>query len=197
MGTFREGNLGGMKVPGRLPDLSEFGVQDLLRLEDAVIAEFRRRGLVRTNNKPLGDIAEQVVLAARGGVIEPNSTKSHDVTTGSGQRIQVKAMGGRTAGRAAVFSPFRSFEFDTAIFLVFAADNYELVLAREVAVAEVEAVGRWSQHVNGRLVALRNVETLGVDVTEEMGVAYAALDADRGDGPAMGAGRGPGSVTRY
>ena len=43
-------------------DLSGLRVRDLLRLEAGVVAELRDRGLVRTNNKPLGDIAEQVVL---------------------------------------------------------------------------------------------------------------------------------------
>lgn len=34
------------------------------------------------NNKPLGGLAEQVAPAALGGVLEPNSTTSHDVTDG-------------------------------------------------------------------------------------------------------------------
>lgn len=63
-----------------LPDLTGFSVRHLLRLESGIVSELRRRDLVRTNNKPLGDIAEQVVFVARGGVLEPNSTKSHDVT---------------------------------------------------------------------------------------------------------------------
>ncbi|MFT4126117.1 MAG: hypothetical protein QM662_07780 [Gordonia sp. (in: high G+C Gram-positive bacteria)] len=50
-------------------DLTSLGVQDLLQLDAAIIAELRRRGLVRTSNKPLGDVAEAVVHAARGGVL--------------------------------------------------------------------------------------------------------------------------------
>ena len=91
-----------------LPDVSRLSVKHLLQLEASVVKELRRRDLVRTNNKPLGDIAEQVVWLARGGVLEPNSTKSHDITTASGHRIQVKAMANRVAGSAARFSPFRS-----------------------------------------------------------------------------------------
>lgn len=161
-----------------LPDLSVLRVRDLLQLEGGIVSKLRGRGLVRTNNKPLGDLAEQIVLVARGGVLEPNSTKSHDVTDPGGRRIQVKAMGGRSGGRSGKFSPFRSFDFDTAVFMVFGAESFELVLAREVRGSEIEAVARYSPHTNGRQPTLRQIETLGADVTEEMRVAYDALDGD-------------------
>lgn len=84
-----------------LPDVSRFKVKELLHLEASLIEELRQGGFVRTNNKPLGDIAEQVVLAARGGTLEPNSTKSYDVTDLQGRRIQVKAMGAVPPGGVA------------------------------------------------------------------------------------------------
>lgn len=161
-----------------LPDLSDLRVKDLLQLEAGIVAELRHRGLVRTNNKPLGDIAEQVVLAARGGRLEPNSAKSHDVTDAGGCRVQVKAMAGRAAGRSGKFSPFRSFDFDTAVFLVFEATSFNLTLAREVKASEVEAVSRYSAHTNGRQPTLRQIENLGVDVTHEMRRAFEALGGD-------------------
>lgn len=159
-------------------ELEELTVRELLQLEAGVIRELRRRDLVRTNNKPLGDIAEQIVLAARGGVLEPNSTKSHDVTDPQGRTIQVKGMGARSSGRTSVFSPFRSFDFDTAVFLCFDAESFDLVLAREVPAAELDAASRFSAHVNGRLVSLRQVEELGADVLAEMKSAYARLELD-------------------
>lgn len=157
-------------------DLTRMGVRSLLRLEAGIVAELKRRGLVRTSNKPLGDIAEQIVLRARGGVLEPNSTKSHDVTTPTGVRIQVKAMGSRSAGVSAKFSPFRSFNFDTAIFLIFAAGSFDLMLGREVAAANVDAIARYSAHTNGKQPSLSQIRTLGDDVTDEMRTAYLALD---------------------
>lgn len=158
-------------------DLTQMTVPALLGLEAHIVAEFRRRGLVRSNNKPVGDIAEQVVLAARGGVLEANSTKSHDITTPTGVRIQVKAMGARSAGESGKFSPFRSFDFDTAVFLVFAAGAFDLVLARELTSAKVDAMSRYSKHTNGKQATLSQVRGVGVDVTTEMQAAYAALDA--------------------
>lgn len=157
-------------------DLTSMTVPALLGLEASIVEELRRRGLVRSNNKPLGDIAEQVVLAARGGVLEPDSTKSHDITTPAGVRIQVKGMGARTTA-SGKFSPFRSFDFDTAVFLVFAAGAFELVLAREVSSAEVESISGYSKHTNGKQPTLAQVRSAGVDVTAEMQAGYLALDA--------------------
>lgn len=157
-------------------DLSRLRVRELLRPEADIAAELRARELVRTSNKPLGDIAEQIVLAARGGALEPNSTKSHDVTTPAGQRIQVKAMGDRAAGLSGKFSPFRSFDFETVVFLVFEPEAFQLCLAREVEPAEIKAVARYSTHTNGWQPTLRQVESFGDDVMQEMQAAYARLD---------------------
>ncbi|WP_344783155.1 hypothetical protein [Gordonia caeni] len=154
--------------------MTALGVQDLLRLDGAVLAELRRRGLVRTGNKPLGDVAEAVVHAARDGVLEPNSTKSHDITTPAGDRIQVKAMGVRSAGTAAKFGAFRSTDFTTAVFLVFDID-FNLIEAREVDAAVIEQT-RLVTHINGRQPTLRWVRTVGTDVTAEMQAAWAGLN---------------------
>lgn len=159
-------------------DLSSYTAKELLQLDAGVVAELRDRGLVRTNNKPLGDIAERIVLVARGGRLEPNSAKSHDVTDPEGRRIQVKAMGGRVAGRSGQFSTFRSFDFDTAVFLVFEARTFDLALAREVAASDIEAVARYSAHTNGHAPTLRQIENLGLDVAHEMRSAYEAIDGD-------------------
>lgn len=159
-------------------DLSILGVKELLKLEAAIVTEFRARGLARTNNKPLGDIAEHVVLAARGGILEPNSTKSHDITDPLGRRIQVKALGGLEVGRSGNFSFFRSFDFDIAVFLAFAVETCDLVFAREVTGSEVEAVARYIPHVNAHRATLRQVEDLGFDVTAEMQAAYESLDGN-------------------
>ncbi|RLP76588.1 hypothetical protein D9V32_05860 [Mycetocola tolaasinivorans] len=160
---------------GAIPDISGLSVRDLLRLEARILFELRSRDLVRTNNKPIGDIAEQVVFLARGGVLEPNSTKSHDITTEAGQRIQVKAMASRAAGDSARFSPFRSTDFHTAVFLVFNED-FEIVEAVEVEAKQIEDNIRLIPHTNGRQPSLRQMRTMGWDVTAEMQTAYARIE---------------------
>lgn len=164
-------------------DLLRLTVRELLQHEAGVVSELRRRDLVRTNNKPLGDIAEQIVWSARGGVLEPNSTKSHDITARDGRRIQVKAMTRKTSGRSGMFSQFRSFDFDAAVFLVFAAETFELVAARELTPAEVKEVARYSPHANSSQPTLRQIVNQGSDVTVEMRSAYEKLCAASGGQP--------------
>lgn len=154
-------------------DLSNLTVKDLMRLEASIVQELRGRELVRTSNKPIGDIAEYVVWLARGGVLEPSSTKSHDITAATGQRIQVKAMGTRTVA-GGKFSPFRSLEFDTAVFLVFDA-TFELAEAWEVEATRIAAV-TLSAHVRGRQPTLGQVRQYGTNVTAEMQEAYGHID---------------------
>lgn len=154
-------------------DLPQLQVRELLRLEAAISAELRRRELTRTNNNPLGDIAEQIVLRARGGVLEPNSTKSHDITSSEGRRIQVKGMGVRSGGAASRFSAFRSDGFDSAVFLVF-DQAFDLAEAYEMSAAEVMGF-RFIPHVNGRQPSLHEVRSRGSDVVAEMRRAWDAL----------------------
>ena len=155
-------------------DLSGLSPRDLLRLDIQILNELKHRGLVRGNNKPLGDIAEYIVLLARGGVLEPNSTKSHDVTTATGNKIQVKARSMARLGEG--FSPFRSFDFDTAVFLVFDPATLDLTMAREVASAEVESGGWAHQWTRSKIITGSRVQAIGIDVSEEMRAAYAQLD---------------------
>ena len=155
-------------------ELSDFSPRELLRLDVQILGELKKRGLVRGNNKPLGDIAEYIVLLARGGILEPNSTKSHDVTTPSGHKIQVKARSMARLGEG--FSSFRSFAFDSAIFLVFDPVTLDLTMAREVPRAEVESGGWTHQWTRSKVITGSRVQMLGVDVIEEMRSAYAQLD---------------------
>lgn len=135
--------------------------------------QLRRRDLVRTNNKPLGDIGEHVVWLARGGVLEPNSTKSHDITTANGSRIQVKAMANRAAGQPgpARFKSFRSSGYNTAVFLVLGA-AFDIIEALEVEAALTEERVTFV----ARQPSLTQVRTLGNDVTAEMQSAYERID---------------------
>lgn len=157
------------------PDLTQLNIRDLLVLEAAIVGELRSRELVRTSNKPLGDIAEQVVLQARGGSLEANSTKSHDITDRDGCKIQVKARSIRPGRKIGRFSPFRSFGFDSAVFLIFDAESFDLVDAREAGPDEIVGITKLSAHTNGRQPNLNQVGRIGVSVLSEMKAAYEAL----------------------
>jgi hypothetical protein len=148
--------------------LGQSSVPDLLEAYASILTELKARKVVRTSNAPLGDYAEYLAQKVYGGSLAPNSSKSYDVTAEDGRLIQVKA---RTLGEgtstSAVFSVFRSFDFDVATVLVFDSATYDLLWAREVSPAEVENSARWSSHVNGRLLRMSVAKTLGEDVTHK------------------------------
>lgn len=148
--------------------------RELLERIEESMRELMRRDIVRSRNAPLGDVAERIVWIARGGRLEPNSTKSHDVTTPSGDRIQVKArIMGDSGGK---FSQFRSFDFDSAIFLSFDPASLDLTYARELTADDVRFNGSASGWTNATTLTGTRVKTLGNDVTDEMCAAYLRLD---------------------
>jgi len=155
-------------------DLSGLSARQLFERTELALRELRDRGIVRTRNAPLGDIAERIVWIARGGTLEPNSMKSHDVTTVEGARIQVKARIMR--GGNGTFSAFRSLDFTSAIFLSFDPITLDINYARELTRDQVASYSYRSEWVNATTLTGAKVEVLGVDVTEEMRLAYARLD---------------------
>jgi hypothetical protein len=160
-------------------------VGQLLDLYDGILAELRRRGLVRTNNAPHGDLAEYVAALAYGGQLAPNSAKSYDLTAADGRRIQVKVRVTRGPGSDG-FSPVRSFDFDAAVFILVAAGTVRA--AHEWTPEDVKAHGRPQRHVNGYVVTGRQLPTAGTDVTPMMRAAWDATLAlaatlDAGDAP--------------
>jgi hypothetical protein len=146
--------------------LDEHSTPALLGQYAAILHELRERGVVRTRNAPLGDYAEFLAQRAYGGELMPNSGKSYDLLDATGGRLQVKA---RTVGEgvrgSAKFSAFRSFEFDAALFIAFDLRTYDVVWARLVERAEVEATASYSAHINGSSLRIRTAATMGRDVT--------------------------------
>ena len=139
----------------------------LLRQYASLLGELKRRGVLRTNNAPIGDYAEYLAQRVYGGELQPNSNKSFDLMAPDRTRIQVKAraLGPQTRPQAK-FSPFRSFDFDTAVFVAFDLSTYAIVWAREVPVTTVAAEVSYSAHVNGSTVRIGTAARLGTDVTD-------------------------------
>ncbi|QKS87189.1 DUF6998 domain-containing protein [Curtobacterium flaccumfaciens] len=156
---------------------SELTVRQLLASYVGVLDELLRRGLVRTRNSPLGDLAESLALRAYGGALAPNSEKSYDLRRPDGHRVQVKArVVNPLDRRTQAFSAFRSWEFEEALFLLFDAATYDLIWARELSRDETISIGRRVEHTNSSTVAVRNVLRAGLDVTDLIRDAYERID---------------------
>src|SRR3954447_8076729 len=102
-------------------NLGEMTVGELLSGSRAILAEPRRRGVIRTGNAPAGDYAELLVQRATSGELAPNSQKSWDVLSGDGERLQVKArvVTDPRANGERQLSDFRSWDFDAAVVVLF------------------------------------------------------------------------------
>ena len=149
--------------------LSELTVRDLLATHEAVLADLRKRGIVRTNDEPAGQYAEWLAHQAFGGMLEPNSTGSRDLATPDGRRLQVKC---RVLRNGSVderqLSPFRGFEFDEALVILF-DPAYEVTRASLLTKEQVMRLARWQPHVNGRVLIARDaVLALGTDVRRRL-----------------------------
>ncbi len=97
-------------------EVKSASVATLLSTYSSILAELRRREILRTNNP-----AEYLTAQTLSGELQENSRKSMDVVLEDGRRLQVKARvvyNPRNAGQRQL-SPFRSFDFDDAVIVLF------------------------------------------------------------------------------
>jgi hypothetical protein len=89
-------------LPGIIDEttLSAASPRELLATHERLLGELRRRNVVRTNDAPSGQYAEWLAQQILGGELAPNSVKSFDLITATGERIQVKARVIRAAAEA-------------------------------------------------------------------------------------------------
>jgi hypothetical protein len=133
-------------------------VGDLLAGYARILAELRHtRGIVRSNNAPVGDYAEYLSAAALGAELVANfSVKSYDLVSPEWGRVQVKARlvsDPPTAGQLQT-SPFRSWDFEHACLVQCRAEDYTVSRAALVPVDVVKEHSRYSKHVGGSIVLM-------------------------------------------
>jgi len=128
-------------LPKYVPDLSAFSDSDLFAFYRAILSELKSRGVIRTENAPVGDYAEHLVATALGGQVAPKSQKSWDVLGSDGEKLQVKArVVSDPAGPGQLqLSPFRSFGFDSAVIVLLSATDYSVFRASKVPREVVES----------------------------------------------------------
>jgi hypothetical protein len=150
-------------------DLGEISDDALVALYGEVMGELHRRGVVRSGNNPIADIAERVIADFYGVEPQPPNSKSYDVVTRTGKRLQVKALR-RTKASRRNLSPLRSLDFDFVVAVVFAVDM-QLVEAVFVPIDAVHDHMRWSKtwsanclSVTDTLLADPRVERLPAEV---------------------------------
>ena len=134
-------------------DLEHRSTSDLFALYRGILRQLRSRGVVRTENAPAGDYAEFLVSRALAGTLAPNSEKSYDVLADD-LRLQVKArvISEPLKSGQLQLSPFRSFDFDEAVIVLFDDVDYGVRQAVRIPVDAVRDVAAHNRHVNGHIV---------------------------------------------
>lgn len=140
--------------------------------------ELRKRDIIRTDNNPVGDIAEAIVHAHFGGERAGFSNAGWDVRSASGERLEVKALRvaeGGNAGRG--LSPIRKSDYDTVIVVVFNED-FEVTEGLRIPREVVEERFAVEEYRNAR--SIRLTQALRSDARVEavdLSDAYAKLSA--------------------
>ena len=160
-------------------ELAEATVGQLLVQYADILAELRHRGLVRTNNAPIGDLAEYCAAIVYDGLLASNSEKSYDLVASDGRKVQVKVRVMRAdTSPSAAFSPIRSFGFDVCVFFLVDGDDGGVLAAREWTAQEVQEAGKHRAHTNGvvvRVGQVRSASARGADRTGEFRRAWLEL----------------------
>ncbi len=115
--------------------------------------ELRKRDVVRTNNNPVGDIAEAIVAAHYSAERGSFSQAGWDVKTPDGERIQVKAMRTTETTKRRNLSPIRDADYDVVVIVIFDEDfrvSEGMRLSRQV----VEELFEHKAYVNGRVITV-------------------------------------------
>lgn len=115
----------------------------MVALYGEVLGELHDRGIVRSGNNPIADMAETVIADYFGVEPEPPNQKAYDVKTKDGKRIQVKALR-RTKSTRTGLSALRSLDFDDVAVVIFELDM-RLVEAVLVPVEAVRDHMGWSK----------------------------------------------------
>ncbi len=160
-------------------DVTTVSTSELLSSYREVLAELRRREIVRTGNAPTGDYAETLVKVAFSGELAPNSEKSWDVRTPDEEKIQVKSrlLDDPTKSKQRQLSPIRSWGFDSLVIVLFDS-TYRVWKAVKVPADLVRGTGTHSDWVNGELIIARDSllsHDKAQDVTELLRTTAASL----------------------
>jgi hypothetical protein len=136
-----------------LESLAKLPTRHLLVLWAGTLRALHDRGVVRTFNNPVGDIAEELVAVHYRGERGSFSQASWDVRTPGGERLQVKALR-RTGGRSRRnLSPVRSDDY-TAVIVVIFTEDLRVEQAIRIPQPVVNELFKVRPHVNGRVITV-------------------------------------------
>jgi len=154
--------------------------QGILRLYCDVLSELRSRGVIRSTNNPVADVAEFLVTKALRLKRAPKSTTGYDAFDRAGRRYEIKARrltGENPSRELSVIRDLEKRHFTHLVGVLF-TEQFKVMKACVIPVGVVRQAASYSQHVNGwRLVLADSVwERSSVrDVTKPLQAAFKRL----------------------
>ena len=158
-------------------DLNDMKINELLKLYAQIEQELKSRKVRRSNNNPVGDLAEYLFCRAFGWRQAPNSQKGYDAIGMDNKRYQIKGRrlhpGNQSRNQSRQLSAIRNIEgkkFDMLAAVLF--DQYYKVTHAAIVPREVvEQNSSYQKHTNSHRFTLRdNVWSLDgvIDATEDI-----------------------------
>lgn len=136
--------------------LKNLKVKELLQLQGKITNELIERGIVRTQNNPLGDYTEWLVSQALNLELEANSKAGYDASDSNGIRIQIKGRRLTSKNTSRQLSAIRNYEekdFDVLVAILF-NEQFEVSEAYEVPHEIIGDYARYSAHGNSHTLIM-------------------------------------------
>jgi hypothetical protein len=134
-------------------DPHERSVPELLRDWGTIMGELRAREIIRTNNNPVGDLAEAIVAEYYHGKRGSFSQAGWDVKTESGDLIQVKALRHGPGSHRRNLSPIRDTGYSHVVIAIF-DESFRVLDGLRLSRALVEKLFPTLAYVNGRIITV-------------------------------------------
>lgn len=158
-------------------ELKQLTAGDLLKLHVAALGELRRRGVLRTENNPTGDLAEHLFCRAFSWQPAGNSQKGFDASHGE-LRFQIKGRRLAKPSASRQLSAIRSPKAFHALAGILFDRDYSVLRGAIVPRAVVDERRRFTKHTNSHKFMLTD-DVWGdervEDVTTMLRAALAAI----------------------
>jgi hypothetical protein len=138
-------------------NLHELTPKQLLQLQADATNELRRRGIVRTQNNPLGDYTEWLVSQKLSLELANNSKAGYDAIDCNGVKIQIKGRRITPKNKSTQLSAIRNLaekDFDELVAVIF-DENFNIVKALSIPHIVVAEYAVFRKHVNAHILFVR------------------------------------------
>ena len=137
--------------------LKEMEVKELLQLQASITNELKGRGIVRTQNNPLGDYTEWLVASALDLELAANSKTGYDGVNKAGVRVQIKGRRVTSTNNSRQLSAIRKYNengFDQLVAVIF-NEKFDVIEAWLIPYEVVGEYASYRKHVNAHILILK------------------------------------------